>query len=399
MRFFLLLPLVLLLSCATAPTQTTAKTDVAPLSRQMADSFIGWYPDSLGPEQNRVARWGYEQGVALKAIERVWERTGERKYLDYLVRIMDYCIGDDGSIKNFKMADYNLDNINAGRTLLTLSQQPGLNQAKYRKAALLLHQQLQEQPTTADGGYWHKKRYPQQMWLDGLYMAEPFSAEYSQLFQQPEGFDHVVKQFALVEKYMMDPTTGLLYHGYDESREQQWANKTTGQSPNFWSRGMGWYAMALVDVLDYFPKNHPQRAQLIQYLQRLAPVLATYQDPKTGAWFQVTDQGTRAGNYVEASASCMFVYALAKGVRLGYLGNKYKQTAQKGYQGLLTEFVQHEPDGTLALNGTVSVGGLGGTPYRDGSYAYYLSEPIKQNDLKGVGPFIMASLEMEMAEK
>jgi unsaturated rhamnogalacturonyl hydrolase len=370
-----------------------------PLSQQMADSFIKWFPDSLGLEQNKAARWGYEQGLMLKAVERVWQRTGDRKYLDYIVRTINYSLPADGSsIARFKLEDYNLDNINTGRVLLTLSQQPGLEQQRYRTAAQLLHKQLEGQPTTKEGGYWHKKRYTHQMWLDGLYMAEPFAAEYSLLFNQPAGFNHVALQFAQVEKHLVDPKTGLLYHGYDESREQQWANKTTGQSPNFWGRGMGWYAMALVDVLDYFPKNHPQRQNLIKYLQRLAPVLAKYQDPNTGGWWQVSDQAGRAGNYIETSASCMFVYALQKGVRLGYLDKKYATVAQKGYQGIVKQFVQPEPDGTLALNGTVSVGGLGGTPYRDGSYEYYLSEPLKKNDFKGVGPFIMASVEMEMAK-
>ncbi|WP_317128378.1 glycoside hydrolase family 88/105 protein [Hymenobacter radiodurans] len=394
MKKNLLLSLLFLLLCPAV----FAQNKPAALSQRMVDSFIKRYPDSLGLEQNKVARWGYEQGLMLKAIERVWERTGERKYLDYIVRIMDYSIGEDGSIQRYKYEDFNLDNINTGRILLTLSQQPGLQQEKYRKAAQRLHQQLDAQPRTKAGGYWHKQRYTNQMWLDGLYMAEPFSAEYSKLFKQPKGFDEVAKQFALIEKNLVDPKTGLLYHGYDESRTEQWANKQTGLSPNFWGRGMGWYAMALVDVLDYFPKDHPERTKLIKYLQRLAPVLAKYQDPKTGAWWQVSDQGTRAGNYVEASASCMFVYALAKGARLGYLDKSYQKVADKGYQGILKQFVQTEPDGLLTLNGTVSVGGLGGKPYRDGSYEYYLSEPIQKNDFKGVGPFIMASVEMEMVK-
>jgi rhamnogalacturonyl hydrolase YesR len=379
-----------LLSCGAL-----AQPKPKPLSQQMADSFMQWYPDSLGIAQNKAARWGYEHGLMLKAIERVWQRTDEPKYLAYIMRIMNYSLADDGTIRGYKAEDYSLDNLNSGRTLLTLSQQAGPNQATYRRAAELLHKQLDEQPTTQEGGYWHKKRYPNQLWLDGLYMAEPFAAEYSQVFQQPAGFDHVARQFAQVEKHMIDSKTGLLYHGYDESRTQRWADKTTGLSPNFWGRGLGWYAMALVDVLDYFPPHHPQRAQLIKDLQRLAPVLARYQDSATGGWYQVLDQGSRAGNYIETSASCMFVYALAKGARLGYLPKKYAQVARKGYDGIVRNFVQTEPDGTLALNGTVSVGGLGGTPYRDGSYDYYLGEPLKRNDFKGVGPFIMASLEIE----
>ena len=383
----------LLLSTAALAQPTAPK----PYSQRMADAFLRWYPDSLGLAQNKAARWGYEQGLMLLAIEQVAQRTGLPRYHDYVVRTLDYSLPGDGTILGYKAEDYNLDNINTGRVLLALGRAPGPRQTVYRQAAQLLHQQLTKQPHTSEGGYWHKKKYTSQMWLDGLYMAEPFAAEYSQVFQEPAGFDHVAQQFALVEKHLVDPKTGLLYHGWDESHAQQWANPSTGQSPSFWSRGMGWYAMALVDMLDYFPKNHPQRAQLVKYLQRLAPVLARYQDAKTGCWFQVTDQGQRAGNYVEASGSCMFVYALAKGVRLGCLDKKYAAVAKQGYAGILQQFVQTEPDGSLALTGTVSVGGLGGSPYRDGSYEYYLSEPLKKNDFKGVGPFIMASLEMEAA--
>jgi len=395
MKYCLILLSLFVFSCA-ATNQTDTKTATQkPLSQQMADSFMALYPDSVPAARNRAARWGYEHGLMLKAIERVWQQTGDQKYLNYMVKTLDHSFPPDGSILYYKAADYNLDNINSGRVVLTLMQQPGLDQEKYRRVAQTLHQQLDQQPTTQEGGYWHKKRYTSQIWLDGLYMAEPFAAEYAKLFNKPEGFDHVATQFAQVEKHLVDPKTGLLYHGYDEGREQQWANKETGKSPNFWSRGMGWYAMALVDVLDYFPQNHPQRQQLIKDLQRLAPVLAKYQDPATGGWWQVTDQANRQGNYIETSASCMFVYALAKGARLGYIDKKYQQVADKGYQGIVKKFVETQPNGLLALNGTVSVGGLGGNPYRDGSYEYYLSEPIKQNDFKGVGPFIMASVEME----
>ncbi len=166
------------------------------------------------------------------------------------------------------------------------------------------------------------------MWLDGLFMAEPFAAEYSLLFNHPEHFDDIAKQFELIEKYAVDAKTGLIYHAYDESKEQKWADKKTGSSPHFWGRAIGWYAMALVEVLDYFPKDHPKRAELIKYLQRLAPVLAKYQDKNSGVWYQIVDQGTRKGNYFEASASCMFVYALAKGSRLGYIPATYAANAK-----------------------------------------------------------------------
>ncbi|MBO3270830.1 glycoside hydrolase family 88/105 protein [Hymenobacter defluvii] len=392
----LLLSGLLLTSVASVAQMPTS---APPMSQRMADAFISWHPDSIVIGNRKTARWDYEQGLMLKALERVWQRSGDGKYFTYIQKDLDQFVQPDGSIRTYKPTDYNLDNLATGHALLLLSQVSLPKKTdKYQKAAQLLHQQIEGQPRTKAGGFWHKKVYPNQMWLDGLYMAEPFYAEYSQVFNQPEGFDDVAKQFALIEKNLVDSKTGLLYHGYDESREQKWANKQTGQSPNFWDRGMGWYAMALVDVLDYFPQNHPQRAQLIKDVQRLAPVLAKYQDAKTGTWSLVVDQAKRKGNYAEASGSSMFVYALAKGVRMGYLDKKYLQTAQKGYDGLLKTFVSTE-NNALAFNGTVSVGGLGGNPYRDGSYEYYLSEPLRKNDLKGVGPFILASVEMEIARE
>jgi len=386
-----------LLSLSLLSETGAAQTASAPAySQRMADAFISWHPDSILIGTRKTARWDYEQGLMLKALQRVWERTGDPKYFTYIQKDLDQFVQKDGSIRTYKQGDYNLDNLTTGHALLLLSQMSVPNQDKYVKAAQLLRKQLDGQPRTKEGGFWHKKIYTNQMWLDGLYMAEPFYAEYSAVMKQPAGFDDVAKQFALIEKHLVDAKTGLLYHGYDESKEQAWANKTTGQSPNFWDRGIGWYAMALVDVLDYFPRNHSQRPALVKALQRLAPALAKYQDPKTGTWSLVMGQEGRKGNYAEASGSSMFVYALAKGVRLGYLDKKYAAVARKGYDGLLKTFVATEGN-ALAFNGTVSVGGLGGKPYRDGSYEYYLSEPLRKNDLKGVGPFILASTEMEIA--
>ncbi|WP_234734865.1 glycoside hydrolase family 88 protein [Tellurirhabdus bombi] len=370
-----------------------------PWSQRMADSFIAQNKDSILVGVNKRTNWNYEQGLMLKALERVWYRTADGKYFNYILNDLNQFVSADGAIRSYKEADYNLDNISPGRALMMLVQQSQPGKEKFQKAAFQLHKQLESQPRTKEGGYWHKKRYPSQMWLDGLYMAEPFHAEFSKVFNQPENFNDIAKQFALIEKNLIDPKTGLLYHGYDESREQAWANKQTGQSPHFWGRAIGWYAMALVDVLDYFPADHPERAKLISYLQRLAPPIAKFQDAKTGCWWQMTTQGNRKGNYIEASSSCMFVYALAKGVRLGYLDSKFGPVAQKGYQGILKNFIEVDANKLVHLNGTVSVGGLGGNPYRDGSYEYYLSEPIRKNDLKGVGPFIMASVEMEIANE
>jgi len=382
-----------LLSLVAVPGNAQQKT----WSTQMADSFISWNKDSILVGEAKRSNWNYEQGLMLKALERVFYRTGEGKYFEYIRKDEDQFVKADGSIRTYDYNSFNLDNIPTGRPLLTLYQQSQPDKEKYKKAADILWKQLEEQPKIKEGGYWHKKRYPNQMWLDGLFMAEPFAAEYSLLFNHPEHFDEIAKQFELIEKYAVDEKTGLVYHAYDESKEQKWADKKTGRSPHFWARAIGWYAMALVEVLDYFPEDHPKRPELIKYLQRLAPVLAKYQDKNSGLWYQIVDQGTRKGNYFEASASCMFVYALAKGSRLGYIPATYAATAKKGYEGILKTFIEKEKDGTISLNKTVSVGGLGGTPYRDGSYEYYLSEPIRKNDLKGVGPFIMASVEMEIA--
>lgn len=378
-------------------TTTTLWAQSIPWSVRMADSFIANHKDSILVGKNTFAKWDYEQGIMLKALERVWYRTGEGKYFEYIRKDLNQYVRPDGSIRTYKIDDFNLDNIPPGRALLTAYQQTLPDKEKYKKAADLLWKQLAEQPRTKEQGYWHKKRYPNQMWLDGLYMAEPFSAEYSALFNHPEHFDDIAKQFELIEKYAVDEKTGLVYHGYDESREQAWADKKTGHSPHFWSRAIGWYAVALVEVLDYFPENHPGRTRLISYIQRLAPVLAHYQDTQSGVWYQMIDQGTRKGNYLEASASCMFVYALAKGSRMGYIPEVYAQHAKRGYDGIIKNFIETEPNGNISINKTVSVGGLGGTPYRDGSYEYYLSEPIRKNDLKGIGPFIFASVEIEIA--
>ncbi|GAB3315503.1 hypothetical protein GCM10027299_04690 [Larkinella ripae] len=383
------LVLILLTTCAFAQQK--------PYSQRMADSFMVWHKDSILIGNQKTARWDYEQGLVLKAFERVWYRTGDARYFNYILNDLNQFVGEDGSIRTYKPAEFNIDNITTGRVLLTLAQQSLPGREKFQKAAFVLRNQLAKQPRTKEGGFWHKGRYPNQMWLDGLFMAEPFYAEFSRVFQQPENFDDIASQFALIEKNLIDAKTGLLYHGYDESRQQKWANPKTGQSPNFWGRSIGWYAMALVEVLDYFPADHPQRASLVKYLQRLAPPIVKYQDVKTGCWYQMTTQGARKGNYIEASASCMFVYALAKGVRMGYLDKAFLASAQKGYQGILKNFIETDANGQTHLNGTVSVGGLGGTPYRDGSYEYYLSEPLRKNDLKGVGPFIMASLELEIA--
>ena len=379
------------------PLLAPAQTAPAALSQRLADVFIAQHPDSIVIGNRKAARWDYEQGLLLHALERVWERTGDGRYFAYIQHDIDQFVRGDGSIRTYRPDEFQLDNIATGRALLLLGQVSVPGNEKYRLAAAALRRQLAAQPRTQEGGFWHKQAYPNQMWLDGLYMAAPFYAEYSALTGDAAGLDDVAKQFALVEKHLLDAKTGLLRHGYDESRQQKWADPTTGQSPNAWGRALGWYAMALVDVLDYLPAGSSHRAALTKDLQRLAPVLARYQNSQTGLWSLVLGHEGEKGNYPEASGSAMFVYALAKGARLGYLDRQYAQVARRGYEGLVKTFVAPDASGALALGGTVSVGGLGGTPYRDGSLAYYESEPLRVNDLKGVGPLILASIELEIA--
>jgi unsaturated rhamnogalacturonyl hydrolase len=381
--------LLLLISVVFAQAQTK------PLSGRLSETLMNriWVDDKTPP--GIPAKWNYEQGVQLKAVEQMWYATGDAKYFNFIKSGMDYWMNPDGTIKSYEVEEYNIDHITPGRALMTLYRVT--NDEKYRKAVELLRSQLKTHPRTKEGGFWHKKIYPNQMWLDGLYMGQPFYTEYSVVFGE-DNFEDIANQFVWMEKHARDPKTGLLYHGWDESKEQLWANKETGLSPHVWGRAMGWYAIALVDVLDTFPKNHPRRAELVGILNREAEAIAKYQD-KDGLWWDIIDLQRKEKNYHESSASAMFVYALAKGVRQGNLPERYLQTAQKGWAGIKKEFIKELPDGNLDWEGTVSVSGLGGKPYRDGSYDYYMSEKLRTNDAKGLGPAVMAAVEMENLER
>tara|TARA_R110002049_G_scaffold993_2_gene7104 strand:- start:47438 stop:48673 length:1236 start_codon:yes stop_codon:yes gene_type:complete len=341
-------------------------------------------------------KWSYTNGLVLCAAAKVYEQTNNQKIYDYIYAYADEMIDSAGTIKTYKLSNQNLDMIKSGDVLLYLY--PKTKEARFLKAMETLNSQMESQPKTSDGGYWHKKVYPYQMWLDGLYMAEPFHLHYAQDYIQDEAekqkiYDDVVLQFDLIQKHSQDKNTGLLYHGWDESKAQEWANKETGNSPHFWSRAMGWYGMAMVDVLDFLPQDHPGRERLIGYLNEFAEALTKYQH-ETGLWYQVLDQGDREGNYLEASGTAMFTYAFAKGVHKGYLPQTYLEVAEKAYAGMIENLITVEDNGVVNLNQVCGVAGLGGDPYRDGSFEYYVNEIIRSNDPKGTGPFIMASLEL-----
>ena len=363
-------------------------------SQKMANTVIkNWPAGATSPHGE--PKWAYEEGVMLDGLAAEWHTTADGAYFKYIKASVDALVNDDGSIKGYKAEGHTLDDIEMGRATLLVyrvTQQP-----KYAKAAKFLEDQLALQPRTASGGYWHKQVYPNQMWLDGAYMAEPFRAEYAATFQQPKDFDDIAKQLLLMDQHMRDPKSGLLRHGWDESKQMPWADKTTGLSPEVWGRAMGWYEMALVDVLDWFPNDHPQRPALVAALNRTIAAVIKAQDPQTGLWWEVMTYPHRQGNYLEASASCMFTYAIAKGVRMGYLPQSDEAAAKRGWDGIQKKFITTNPNGTLTLHGTVKVGGLGGKPYRAGDYAYYLHEDVVDNDAKGIGAFMLAGSEMEQA--
>jgi unsaturated rhamnogalacturonyl hydrolase len=381
---------------ACAPTPAVAPPSAAPAAAatgaaavlppvQMAEAVMARNPQVF-------RRWDYVAGLVLLAIDSVAERTGDPRFAEYVKTNMDRWVQPDGTIEGYRPAEYNIDHINQGKVLFALYERTG--DERYRLAAHRLRDQMRTHPRTREGGFWHKNIYPHQLWLDGIYMASPFLAQFAGVFDEPELYDDVARQVLLIARHTRDPRTGLFYHAWDESRSMPWADPRTGLSANFWGRAMGWYAMAIVDVLDFLPADHRDRAEIIRLLNATADAIARVQDPVTGLWYQVLDLPNREGNYLEASASSMFVYSLAKGVRKGYLPDEYLHVARRGYQGLLDTYFRLDDDGLMSLHGIVYVGGLGGAQQRDGSFEYYMSEPVVKNDYKGVGPFILAGLEL-----
>jgi unsaturated rhamnogalacturonyl hydrolase len=341
------------------------------------------------------ARWHYEHGLQVMAIQKVAEATGEARYLRFVSDWIDHFVQADGTIRSYRADEYNIDQINAGKLLFGALERTG--DARYRKALALLREQLRTQPRNNSNGFWHKQIYPYQMWLDGIYMAGPFLAEYAFRFEEPATLDDVIYQIMLIEEHTRDEKTGLLYHAWDESKQQRWSDPITGRSQYFWGRAVGWYVMAIVDVLDFLPREHAHRQDLIAILDQTAAALIKVQDKTTGLWYQILDLPERTGNYLEASASAMFVYSFAKAVREGYLVQDYLLSARRAYHGLLQNLIKIDSQGLLTLEKVCGGAGLGGEPYRDGSFEYYVTEKIIPNDPKGVGPFILAALEIEQA--
>ncbi|MCD7938554.1 MAG: glycoside hydrolase family 88 protein [Tannerellaceae bacterium] len=359
----------------------------------MAGSEMIRCPESWQLDFQPTLKWDYCHGLELQAFMDLYDRTGDDKYARYALAYADTMVNEDGSIKKYKLEDYNIDRVNSGKLLFRIYDYTG--EEKYKKAIDLLRSQMETHPRNEDGGFWHKKIYPHQMWLDGLYMASPFLAEYAQRYGQPEAYADVVHQILTVARHTYDPANGLYRHAADISREMFWADPETGQSKHVWGRALGWYAMAIVDVLDFLPADQPGRDSVLMILNNMAVQLARLQDTDTGVWYQVLDRSGEKGNYLESSCSAMFMYALAKAVRNGYIDPAYQEVALKGYRGFLTQFVEFDEDGLMNIKQACAVAGLGGKEMRAGDYDYYINEMIRANDAKVVGPFIMAALEFE----
>lgn len=383
MRFFSIILSFLLLS----PGVSAQK-----LYRQFADSEISRFPEAWQIDHGKRLYFGYGQGLACLAMLKVWENTEDQKYFDYVEKWADTLINEKGDIYLYKVETYNIDYINPGKILYTLYKQTG--KEKYKLAIERLMAQLKVHPRTHEGAYWHKLIYPHQIWLDGIYMAAPFVAQYGQFTGDSTYYEDAINHVLVAAKHTLDPQTGLYYHAWDESKNQLWANKRTGQSPNFWGRSIGWWYMAVVDVLDFIPEGYPRRDSLVQIVRDLAPVLAKYQD-QDGLWWQVLDRQGADKNYQEASVNAMFLYAYGKAINKGYIGSEYRGVTDKILEGIQAKLLQKEVNGNLTLIQCNAVAGLGGHPYRDGSYSYYVNERIRENDAKATGPFIMGCLEVD----
>jgi unsaturated rhamnogalacturonyl hydrolase len=383
-------------ACAQkAPAQPMYEAkDLDPVLLRVLDKW----PEGKIDTVKNPGGWSYEEGVLLDGVAAEWRQTGDGRLFAYIKAAVDHSVDKDGVIhmangSEFPVSGHSMDDIEMGRSLIVLYRVT--QDVRYYKAAKFLHDQMQQQPKNASGGYWHKQIYPNQMWLDGAYMSEPFLAMYARTFDQSGDLDGVAAQLLLMDTHMRDRGTGLLHHGWDESKQMDWANKKTGLSPEIWARAMGWYAMALVDVLERIPATDPQRLAMESLTRRTLTAVMRYQDPASGLWWQVMDKGGQKGNYLEASASCMFVYAIAKAIRLGMLPITAGDNVTRGWAGIQKQFVK--PDGTLS--GTVKVAGLGGNPYRSGTYDYYIGEAVGDNDSKGVGAYLLAHSEIVQRER
>ena len=369
---------------------------------KMLDEYVDFLLDKSDAEHpywnkemvlsGKPNKWNYIDGCMITAVLSLYEMTGDKKYLDFADNFVGFFVQEDGSIKTYDPAEYNLDNINPSKNLFRLYDLTG--KEKYRKAMDTARSQLDSMPRTNAGNFWHKNIYPHQVWLDGLYMAQPFYMEYERRYNKMKGCLDSFRQFKNVEELMKDEKTGLYYHGYDESREMYWADKETGKSPNFWLRALGWFTVALVDTAEAMDESMYYEYRYLQtMLENLANALIPFQDER-GMFYQIVDKKDDERNYLETSGTALIAYGLLKGVRLGYLPKRFEEMGKRAFDGITEKYLSRNEDGSPKLGGICLVAGLGGAQHRDGSLDYYFSEPVVENEAKGVAPLILAYTEI-----
>ncbi len=371
-------------------------------TRQLLTEYVQYLMDNSDAEHpmwniekvrsGKENKWNYIDGCMITALLRLYSLTGEQKYLDFADSFVSFYVNEDGTINTYDVTEYNLDNVRPACNLFALYDLTG--KEKYRKAMDTVRAQLDTMPRTKAGNFWHKNIYPYQVWLDGMYMAQPFYMEYEKRYNKMQGCLDSFKQFKNVEALMKDTKTGLYYHGYDESREMYWANKETGCSPNFWLRALGWFTVALVDTAEAMDESMYYEYRYIQtMLENLANALIPFQD-ESGMFYQIVDKKDDDRNYLETSGTALIAYGLLKGVRLGYLPKRFEDIAVKAFDGITEKYLSRNEDGSPKLGGICLVAGLGGEQHRDGSLEYYFSEPVVENEAKGVAPLILAYTEL-----
>ena len=401
MKRFLSLFITLTVSLATfAQNDYSFIRDVQPYSIKMIMSEMARNPDGTHLDgRNGQRKWNYTTGLELKSFIDATYRYDLPWVVDYVRAWADTMATAEGKVHTYKKSNFNVDHICPARIYFDLNDKYGQQDKRYRRVTKMISEQVSEQPRTKSGEFWHKQIYPHQVWLDGFYMALPFYAEYTSRYapkdQKKAMFDDIVHQFIEGAKNTYDPATGLFRHAWDESRSMFWCDPQTGLSEHAWGRACGWFAVALVEVLDHLPQKYEGRKELTGLLNYFLEVLPKWADKNSGMWYQVIDCPEREGNYQESTCSIMFTYAFLKGLRMGYIDNSHRDYILGLYPKFLNRFVKENPDGTISITDCCSVGGLGGKQMRKGDFAYYLSEPIIDNDCKGVGPFIWASLEWE----
>lgn len=346
-------------------------------------------------KHGKKAGWNYIDGCMMTSLYTIYEMTKNKKYIEFIDKFVDFYVFEDGNIRGYELDTYNVDNLNEGRVLFDLYRET--KKEKYKKGIDLLYSQVKEQPRTPQGNFWHKKIYPNQVWLDGLYMAQVFYTRYESEFNDKRNYKDIVDQFQNVYDIMYDREKRLYYHGYDSSKQAFWSNKNTGLSKSFWLRSVGWYTVGLIDAISYFDdRKRELKDKLCKIFKDTIEGLERYIDKEKHMFWQVVDQGGREGNYLETSGSAMIAYAMMKGARLNIVDKKFSKLGKEIFDGICSEYLTQR-EGKLNLGGICLMAGLGPETNRkrDGTFEYYISEPVVENDAKGTGPFVMAYTEIK----